>query len=195
MPGRFPQIAAPGPLGEVVNAATGVFYARNNPVRLCTASGCSAQQAARPLRVPTTSLNDVPDSSSHLAKCSVSIPKLANDHWMRVTFAQSETRGDIVGAILGILVGIGVVVAAANGTLEPWSIGAAVVLVLVGLVFPRTIGMMLTAVAFASVVAIIVGLVTGHGGSAISALLIGVVSFAGQFIIGLVRRDSTDFGY
>ncbi len=96
-----------------------------------------------------------------------------------------------MGAILGILIGIGVVGAAASGTLEPWSAGACVIIVAVGLLFPRTVGMLLTGVALASVIAIIVGLLTGHGGSALSALLIGMVAFAGQFVIGLVRRDAT----
>lgn len=97
----------------------------------------------------------------------------------------------MIGTILGILVGIGVIGAASSGTLEPWSFAAAIVLVLVGLLFPRTVGIMLMTVAFASVVAIIAGLVTGHGSSALAALLIGITAFAGQFIIGLVRRDAT----
>lgn len=98
-----------------------------------------------------------------------------------------------MGVILGIIVGIGVIVMAANGTLEPWSIGAAVVLVLIGFAFPRTMGMMLTGVAMASVIAIVAGLVTGHGASALAALLVGITAFVGQFIIGLVRRDATDY--
>jgi hypothetical protein len=98
-----------------------------------------------------------------------------------------------MGAILGIVIGIGVIVMAANGTLEPWSIGGAVVLVLIGFVFPRTMGMLLTGVAVASVIAIVAGLVTGHGGSALAAFLIGITAFVGQFVIGLVRRDATDF--
>jgi predicted CDP-diglyceride synthetase/phosphatidate cytidylyltransferase len=51
--------------------------------------------------------------------------------------------------------------------------------------------MMFTTVSVASAIAVIVALATGHGSSALAALLIGLVTFAGQFLIGNVRRDAT----
>ena len=97
----------------------------------------------------------------------------------------------MIGTIVGILVGIGVIASAASGQLQVWPIGGAIVLVLIGFLIPRTIGMMLTMVALLSLVAFVFGLLTGLFSSAWAALAIGVICFVGQFLIGTVRRDAT----
>jgi len=97
----------------------------------------------------------------------------------------------VLGIILGVVVGIGVVQAAGSGTLAVGSFVIFIALGLLGLLFARTVGMMFTTVSVASAIAVIVGLATGHGSSALAALLIGLVTFAGQFLIGNVRRDAT----
>lgn len=80
-------------------------------------------------------------------------------------------------------------VQAFEGTLEAWTIGVAVVIVLIGFVFPQTVGVALTSISLASPIAIILALVTENGSSALSALGIGITAFVGQYIIGLVRED------
>ena len=97
----------------------------------------------------------------------------------------------MIGTILGIVIGIGVISSAATGQLQVWPIGGAIVLVLIGFLIPRTIGMMLFMVALLSLVAFVFGLITGHFSSAWAALAIGVICFVGQIIIGAVRRDAT----
>lgn len=95
-----------------------------------------------------------------------------------------------MGTVIGLLLGIGICIQAASGELEFWGLGVALVLVLIGFAFPFFMGTLLTGVAMASPVAAIIGLVTGHGDSALAALGIGLLAFVGQFIIGIVRRDS-----
>jgi hypothetical protein len=97
----------------------------------------------------------------------------------------------VLGIILGVVVGIGVVQAAGSGTLALGSFVIFIALGLLGLLFARTVGMMFTTVSVASAIAVIVALATGHGSSALAALLIGLVTFAGQFLIVNVRRDAT----
>ena len=93
------------------------------------------------------------------------------------------------GIIIGVVAAIGMCVQAFEGTLEAWSIGIAVVIVVVGFIFPQTVGIALTTISIASPIAIILALLTGNGSSALSALGIGITAFAGQYIIGLVRQD------
>lgn len=99
-----------------------------------------------------------------------------------------------MGVLVGLILGIGICAQAATGELQFWGLGAAVVIVLLGFIFPIFFGTLLTGVAIASPIAAIIGWLTGHGDSALAALGIGAVAFAGQFIIGLVRRDRTQIG-
>jgi hypothetical protein len=100
----------------------------------------------------------------------------------------------MIGSIVGLIVGIGICVQAFNGELQVWSLGAVVIAVLIGFLFPVTIGTFLTGVAIASPIAAILGFVFGNASSGLAALGIGVLAFGGQFIIGLVRRDSSELG-
>lgn len=100
----------------------------------------------------------------------------------------------MIGSIIGLIVGIGICVQAFNGELQVWSLGAVVIVVLIGFLFPVTIGTFLTGVAIASPVAAILGFVFGNASSGLAALGIGILAFGGQFIIGLVRRDSSELG-
>ncbi len=95
----------------------------------------------------------------------------------------------MIGTLLGILAGIGICVESWNGQLQAWTIGAAIVIVLLGFLIPMTVGTFLIGVMVASPVAAILGFISGNNGSGINALLIGVFAFAGQFIIGKVRQD------
>ena len=98
----------------------------------------------------------------------------------------------MIGSILGIIVGIGVCLQAAQGNLQVWSLGAAVVAVVIGFIFPVTIGTFLTFVAISSPIAAILGFIFGNASSGLAAIGIGVLAFGGQFIIGLVRRDASE---
>lgn len=100
----------------------------------------------------------------------------------------------MIGSIIGLIVGVGICVQAFNGELQVWSLGAVVIAVLIGFLFPVTIGTFLTGVAIASPVAAILGFVFGNVSSGLAALGIGILAFGGQFIIGLVRRDSSELG-
>jgi hypothetical protein len=93
------------------------------------------------------------------------------------------------GIIIGVIAAIGICVQAFEGTLDALSIGIAVVIVLIGFIFPQTVGIALTTISITSPIAIILALVSGSGSSALSALAIGITAFAGQYIIGLVRQD------
>ena len=95
----------------------------------------------------------------------------------------------MIGTLLGIVVGIGMCIEAWNGQLQAWTIGAAIVVVLIGLLIPTTVGTFLTGVTVASPVAAILGFVTGHTASGINAIIIGLLAFAGQFILGAVTRQ------
>ena len=99
-----------------------------------------------------------------------------------------------MGAIAGIIVGIAMCVQAFNGELEPWSLGIALIAVLVGIIFPITVGTFLTGVVIASPLAAILGFISGNTHSALAALGIGVIAFAGQFIVGHIRRDRSGIG-
>ena len=96
-----------------------------------------------------------------------------------------------MGFIIGLIVSIAMCVQAFEGTLEAWSIGIAIGIVLVGFVFPQTVGVALTSISLASLVAIVLALLTGHGSSALSALGIGITAFVGQYVIALVRQDAS----
>jgi len=95
----------------------------------------------------------------------------------------------MIGTLLGIVVGIGMCIEAWNGQLQAWTIGAAIVVVLIGLLIPTTVGTFLTGVTVASPVAAILGFVTGNAASGINAIIIGLLAFAGQFILGAVTRQ------
>lgn len=83
-----------------------------------------------------------------------------------------------------------------NGELEAWGIGGVLVVVLIGFLIPMTVGTFLMGVTIASPVAAILGFITSHPSSGINAMIIGVLAFAGQFVIGLVRRDRVEYqGY
>ena len=98
----------------------------------------------------------------------------------------------MIGSLIGLIVGIGICVQAFNGELHVWSLGAVVVAVLIGFIFPVTIGTFLTGVAIASPVAAILGFIFGNTSSGLAALGIGALAFGGQFVIGLVRRDRSE---
>jgi hypothetical protein len=100
----------------------------------------------------------------------------------------------MIGTLLGIIVGIGVIAQAFNGELQVWSLAAVVVVVLIGFIFPVTVGTFLTGVAIASPIAAILGFIFGNTSSGLAALGIGVLAFGGQFVIGMVRRDSSELG-
>lgn len=100
----------------------------------------------------------------------------------------------MIGTLVGVIVGIGICIQAFNGELQVWSLGAAVGAVLIGFIFPITVGTFLTGVAIASPVAAILGFVTGNPASGLAAIGIGVLAFGGQFVIGLVRRDRSELG-
>lgn len=99
----------------------------------------------------------------------------------------------MIGTLVGVIVGIGICVQAFNGELEAWGIGGVIVVVLIGFLIPMTVGTFLMGVSIASPVAAIFGFITSNPGSGINALIIGVLAFAGQFIIGLVRRDRAEY--
>ena len=73
--------------------------------------------------------------------------------------------------------------------MQAWTIGAAIVIILLGFVFPMTVGTFLLGVMVASPIAAILDFISGKSASGVNALLIGVTAFAGQFIIGGVLRD------
>lgn len=100
----------------------------------------------------------------------------------------------MIGSILGIIVGIGICLQAAQGSLQLWSLGAVVGAVVIGLIFPVTVGTFLTGVAIASPIAAILGFLFGNATSGLAAVGIGVLAFGGQFVIGLVRRDASELG-
>jgi hypothetical protein len=95
-----------------------------------------------------------------------------------------------MGSILGIIVGIGVCLQAAGGNLQVWSLGMALVAVLIGFIFPFFVGTFLTGVAITSPIAAILGFVFGNTSSGLAAIGIGALAFGGQFIIGHIRRDA-----
>ena len=99
----------------------------------------------------------------------------------------------MIGTLLGVIAGIGMCVEAWNGQLQAWTIGAAVVLVLIGFIFPITVGIFLMGVSFASPIAAILCFVAGNSASGVNALLIGVCAFVGQFIIGRVRMARVEY--
>jgi len=95
----------------------------------------------------------------------------------------------MIGTLLGIIAGVGICNEAWNGQLQAWTIGAAIVIVLLGFVFPMTVGTFLLGVMIASPIAAILGCFSGNSASGVNALLIGVTAFFGQFIVGGIRRD------
>ena len=99
----------------------------------------------------------------------------------------------VVGTLIGMVVGAGICVQAVNGQLHGWSIGALVGVVLLGFIFPVTVGTFLTGVAIASPFAAILGFVTGNGSSGWAAIAIGALAFGGQLIIGSARKDTSEF--
>lgn len=100
----------------------------------------------------------------------------------------------MIGTLLGLIVGIGICVQAFNGQLQVWSLAAVVVVVVIGFIFPVTVGTFLTGVAIASPIAAILGFIFGNASSGLAALGIGLLAFGGQFVIGMVRRDSSELG-
>ena len=100
----------------------------------------------------------------------------------------------MIGSLLGLIVGIGICVQAFNGELQVWSLAAVVVVVVIGFIFPVTVGTFLTGVAIASPIAALLGFIFGNASSGLAALGIGLLAFGGQFVIGLVRRDQSELG-
>ena len=100
----------------------------------------------------------------------------------------------MIGTILGILVGVGICSQAFDGNLQGWSLGAIVVVVLIGLIFPVTVGTFLTGVALMSPIAAILGFVVGNASSGFAAIGIGLLAFGGQFVVGHIRRDASGIG-
>jgi len=95
----------------------------------------------------------------------------------------------MIGTLLGIVVGIGMCIEAWNGQLQAWTIGAVVVIVLIGLLIPMTVGTFLMGITIASPVAAILGFVTGNAASGVNAIIIGLLAFVGQFILGAFTRQ------
>lgn len=97
-----------------------------------------------------------------------------------------------MGAILGFIVGVGLAISAWDGSLEPWGLGVFVVAGVLGVVLiPRTVGMFMTGVMGFSPIAILAGLISGHGSSALTALGIGIGAFATQLLVGKLRSESS----
>lgn len=100
----------------------------------------------------------------------------------------------MIGTLVGVIVGIGICIQAFNGDLQVWTLAAVIVTVLIGFIFPITVGTFLTGVAIAAPVAALLGFITGNPSSGLAAIGIGVLAFGGQFVIGLVRRDRSEIG-
>ena len=93
-----------------------------------------------------------------------------------------------MGSLLGLFASIALVIAAWDGELSFWGLPIFIIAALVGVfLFPMTIGTFMTAIVFASPIAIIAALINSNSQSAISALAIGVSAFVTQFIITKVR--------
>ena len=101
----------------------------------------------------------------------------------------------MIGTLFGLMTGIGICVQAFNGELQVWSLAAVVVAVVIGFIFPITVGTFLTVVASASPIAALLGFIFGNASSGLAALGIGLLAFAGQFVIGMVRRDQSELGH
>lgn len=94
----------------------------------------------------------------------------------------------MIGGFFGITAALGMISGAWSGTLEPWGFGAFLVAGLLGvLLMPMTVGIFMTFMMFASPIAVIAGLITGHGSSALTAAGIGFGAFVTQWIIGSIR--------
>lgn len=98
----------------------------------------------------------------------------------------------MIGMILGIVWGIALIAAAANGENLWPNLGIVLVVTAVGLLFPRTIGMAFTGLGFASLIAAVVALFNGGVVQLIAALATGVAAFAAAAIIAAVRTDAVD---
>ncbi len=93
-----------------------------------------------------------------------------------------------MGAILGFLAGVFIVISAWDGDLSFWGLPVFLIATLVGVfLFSTTVGVFMTSVMIFSPVAIIAGLINGETQSALAALSIGVAAFVSQFIIGSFR--------
>jgi hypothetical protein len=93
-----------------------------------------------------------------------------------------------MGSLLGFLCSCGLVAAAWEGSLQPFGIAFFVIAAIAGaFLFPYTVGTFMTMVMSGSIFAILAGLVSGHPGSALTALGIGVGAFLTQFFVGSVR--------
>jgi hypothetical protein len=95
----------------------------------------------------------------------------------------------MIGGFLGFFAGIGIVISAWQGTLEPWGFGFFAIAAVVGVVlFPMTVGIFMTNIMIFTPIALLAGLITGNGDSALVALGLGVGAFITQFIVGAVRN-------
>lgn len=99
----------------------------------------------------------------------------------------------MIGSILGIIVGLGFVVQAwdAPPGIHPSTGLLVLVPFLLGLVFPRTMGIALMWVSLLMVAALVISLVKGNWPSVVGALGLGVAAFVGQFALGRLRPDAT----
>ena len=97
-----------------------------------------------------------------------------------------------MGAIIGLVFGIGMIVSAFNGELSAALMAGVVVLTLIGFIFPMFIGTFLMSIMVTSPIAALAGFIFGNASSGLAALGIGLVAFIGQYVIGLVRRDRSE---
>jgi hypothetical protein len=93
----------------------------------------------------------------------------------------------MIGTILGVLTGIGLVISGWNGELTYGMAVGVLVLGLLGLIFPMTVGMWLTGAGFGAIVAIISSAIRTEWTSALSAALIAVACFAATWGIAALR--------
>jgi hypothetical protein len=96
-----------------------------------------------------------------------------------------------MGVLLGWLLSFGIVANSFDGTLGYEDAGVLFFYSLFGLIFPRTIGTSLSVIQAGSVLGGVISLFTGNSNSLFANILIFIVSFAGQHLIILARRNAS----
>lgn len=94
----------------------------------------------------------------------------------------------MIGGFLGLSGALGMIAGAWSGTLEPWGFGVFLIAGLVGIfLMPMTVGIFMTIMMSASPIAVLAGIISGQGSSALTAAGIGLGAFVTQWIVGAVR--------
>jgi hypothetical protein len=96
-----------------------------------------------------------------------------------------------MGVLLGWLLSFGIVANSFDGTLGYEDAGVLFFYSLFGLIFPRIIGTSLSVIQAGSALGGVISLFTGNSYSLFANILIFIVSFAGQHLIILVRRNAS----